>query len=93
MSWDKRFDRSVILPGGKTLLTLEDARRHILALPKSEHETVAWQIAIEALLLAAGDATEDTQPERPALQKNTEKPPSVYGPTTAQNSPKAAPES
>jgi hypothetical protein len=31
---------------------------------------VAWQIAIEALLLAAGDATEDTQPERPALQKN-----------------------
>jgi hypothetical protein len=54
---------------------------------------VAWQIAIEALLLAAGDATEDTQPERPALQKNIEKPPSVYGSTTAQNSPKAAPES
>jgi hypothetical protein len=29
VSWDKRFDRSVILPGGKTLLMLEDARRHI----------------------------------------------------------------
>jgi hypothetical protein len=47
------FDRPVILPDGKTLLTLEDARRHILALPKSDHETAAWQIAIEALVLAA----------------------------------------
>jgi len=53
VSWDKRFDRPVILPDGKTLLTLEDARRHILALPKSDHETAAWQIAIEALVLAA----------------------------------------
>jgi hypothetical protein len=40
------------LPDGKTLRTLEDARRHILALPKSEHETT-WQVAIEALLVAA----------------------------------------
>ena len=32
---------------------LEDARRHILTLPKSEHETTAWEIAIEALLIAA----------------------------------------
>lgn len=48
---------SVFCRFAAALLTLEDARRHILALPKSEHETVAWQIAIEALLLAAGDAT------------------------------------
>jgi hypothetical protein len=41
------------LPDGKALRTLEDARRHILALPKSEHETTAWQVAIEALLIAA----------------------------------------
>ena len=53
MSWDQRFDRPVVLPDGKTLRTLEDARRHILALPKSEHETTAWQVAIEALLVAA----------------------------------------
>jgi hypothetical protein len=53
VSWDQRFDRPVVLPDGKTLRTLEDARRHILALPKSEHETTAWQVAIEALLVAA----------------------------------------
>jgi hypothetical protein len=53
MSWDKRLDRSVVLPNGKTLRTLEDARQHILTLPKSEHETTAWEVAIEALLIAA----------------------------------------
>ena len=53
MSWDQRFDWPVVLPDGKTLRTLDDARRHILTLPKSEHETTAWQVAIEALLLAA----------------------------------------
>jgi hypothetical protein len=41
------------LPDGKTLRTLEDARQYILALPKSEHDTTAWQVAIEALLVAA----------------------------------------
>ena len=53
MSWDQRFDRPVVLPSGKTLRTLEDARQYILTLPKSEHETTAWQVAIEALLIAA----------------------------------------
>jgi hypothetical protein len=53
VSWDQRFDCPIVLPDGKTLRTLEDARRHILALPKSEHETTAWQVAIEALLVAA----------------------------------------
>jgi hypothetical protein len=53
VSWDQCFDWPVVLPDGKTLRTLEDARRHILALPKSEHETIAWKIAIEALLIAA----------------------------------------
>jgi hypothetical protein len=53
VSWDKRLDRPVVLPDGKTLQTLDDARRHIIGLPKSEHETTAWQVAIEALLIAA----------------------------------------
>jgi hypothetical protein len=53
VSWGNRFDRPVVLPDGKTLRTLEDARLHILTLPKSEHETTAWQVAIEALLVAA----------------------------------------
>jgi hypothetical protein len=50
VSWDKRL---IGLPDGTTLRTLEDARRHILTLPKSEHETTAWEVAIEALLIAA----------------------------------------
>jgi hypothetical protein len=54
MCWDQCFDRPVVLSDGKTLRTLEDARLHILALPKSEHDAIAWQVAIEALLLAAG---------------------------------------
>jgi hypothetical protein len=41
------------LPNGKTLLTLEDARLYILQLPRSEIESIAWQVAIEALLIAA----------------------------------------
>jgi hypothetical protein len=53
VSWDQRFDCPVVLPDGKTLRTLEDARRYIITLPKSEHKTTAWQIAIEALLVAA----------------------------------------
>ncbi len=53
MSWDQRLDRPVVLPDDKALRTLEDARLHILALPKSKYETTAWQVAIEALVLAA----------------------------------------
>jgi hypothetical protein len=54
VSWGQRLDRPVVLPDGKILRTLEDARLYILALPKSEHETTAWQVAIETLVLAAG---------------------------------------
>jgi len=37
VSWDKRLDRPVVLPDGKTLRTLDDARRHILALVCTEN--------------------------------------------------------
>jgi hypothetical protein len=61
MFWDQCFDRPVVLPDGKTLRTLEDARLHILSLPKSEHDSTAWQVAIEALLLAAGVSDADIE--------------------------------
>jgi len=48
-----KFDRPIVLPDGKILQTLEDARQYILTLPTSEHDSTAWQVAIEALLLAA----------------------------------------
>jgi hypothetical protein len=41
------------LPDGKILQTLEDARLYILALSTSEQRTTAWEVAIEALLVAA----------------------------------------
>jgi hypothetical protein len=66
VSWDQRFDRPVVLPDGKTLRTLEDARLHILSLPKSEHDTTAWQIAIEALLVAAN--VSEAEIEKPIIR-------------------------
>jgi hypothetical protein len=63
VSWEERLDRPVVLPDGRTLRTLEDARRHILTLPKSEHETTAWQVAIEALLIAAEKRDQQAAPE------------------------------
>jgi hypothetical protein len=68
VSWDQCFDRPVVLPDGKTLRTLEDARLYILALPESEQEVIAWQVAIEALLLAAGVSDADIDDHEAAAQ-------------------------
>jgi hypothetical protein len=45
-----------------------DARLHILSLPKSEHDTTAWQVAIEALLLAAGVSDAEIDDHEAAAQ-------------------------
>jgi hypothetical protein len=37
MSWKRRFDDPITLPGGRQLFTLEDAGDYITKLPKSEH--------------------------------------------------------
>jgi hypothetical protein len=66
VSWDQRFNRPVVLPDGKTLRTLDDARLHILSLPKSEHDTTAWQVAIEALLVAAN--VSESEIEKPVIR-------------------------
>jgi hypothetical protein len=41
------------LPRGRQLVTLEDAGRYIMKLPKAEHEAAEWQAAMEALILVA----------------------------------------
>jgi hypothetical protein len=41
------------LPRGRKLVTLEDAGKYISKLPRTEHETAAWQAAMEALILVA----------------------------------------
>jgi hypothetical protein len=50
MAWFKRFVDPIILPDGRELLTLRDAAEYITALPKAEHDTADWQVAMETLL-------------------------------------------
>jgi hypothetical protein len=51
--WRRSFDDSIPLPGGRRLVTREDAGNYITKLPKAEHEAPEWQAAMEALILAA----------------------------------------
>jgi len=52
--WQRRFDDPIPLPGGRQLVTLQDAGDYITKLSKAEHETAEWQTAIEALILVVG---------------------------------------
>jgi hypothetical protein len=49
--WKRPFDEPIPLPRGRQLVTLGDAARYIQELPKTEHELLKWQNAVEALLL------------------------------------------
>ena len=51
--WGCEFDDPIELPAGRTLVTLQDACKHVTKLPKAEHEAAEWQAAMEALILAA----------------------------------------
>jgi hypothetical protein len=53
MAWFKRFYDPIVLPDGRTLLTLRDAAEYITALPKAGHDAADWQVAMETLLLVA----------------------------------------
>ena len=46
--WSRHFDEPIVLPGGRQLLTLEDAGTK---LPKAEQDLEEWQTSLEALLL------------------------------------------
>jgi hypothetical protein len=52
VSWDFRFDVPVILPDGKTIVTLADARQHLLTIPKAQYSEAIGHAA-EALVMAA----------------------------------------
>jgi hypothetical protein len=47
--WKRPFDDPTSLPGGRALVTLEDAGNYIMKLPKSEHKASEWQATMEAL--------------------------------------------
>ena len=51
MSWDQRFFDPIMLPGRKPLVTLRDAAKYIVKLPKTEQQLPEWQTAAEVLLL------------------------------------------
>jgi hypothetical protein len=49
--WDQRFSDPIILPGRKPLVTLRDAAKCIMKLPKTEQQASQWQVAAEVLML------------------------------------------
>jgi hypothetical protein len=49
--WQRRFGDPIPLPRGRQLVTLEDAGKFIMHLPKAEHAAAEWQAAMEALIL------------------------------------------
>jgi hypothetical protein len=51
--WKQTFDDPIPLPGGRQLVTLQAAGNYITKLPKAESMAPEWQIATEALILAA----------------------------------------
>jgi hypothetical protein len=51
--WKRPFDDPIVLPDGRSLVTLEDAGDYITRLPKAEQQLDEWQTAIEALMMAA----------------------------------------
>jgi hypothetical protein len=51
LSWKRHFDDPIDLPGGRQLVTLEDAGDYITKLPKADQQFDEWQTAIECLML------------------------------------------
>jgi len=49
--WKRSFDDPIPLPGGRQLVTLQDAGTYITKLPKAEAQAPEWQTAMQALLL------------------------------------------
>ena len=52
-AWARLFDDSILLPGGRELLTLRDAADYIMKLPKAEQDLEEWQTATGCLIGAA----------------------------------------
>jgi hypothetical protein len=47
----RKFYEPIPLPGGRQIVTLEDAGDYIANLPKNESALPEWQAAVEALML------------------------------------------
>jgi hypothetical protein len=51
--WSRLFEDPIVLPDGRSLLTLKNAADYIMKLPKAEQKHEKWQTAIEVLIMAA----------------------------------------
>jgi hypothetical protein len=51
--WSRTFDDPIPLPGGRQLVTLQDAATFIMKLPKAEQKHEKWQVAVKVLIMAA----------------------------------------
>jgi hypothetical protein len=51
LSWKRCFDDPIDLPGGRQLVTVEDAGDYITMLPKADQQIDGWQTAIKCLML------------------------------------------
>ena len=51
--WRRPFEEPIPIPGGRPLVTLEEAGQYITKLSKAEHSAAEWQAAMEALILVA----------------------------------------
>jgi hypothetical protein len=76
LSWDQRFFDPIVLPGRKPLLTLRDAAKYIVKLPRAEQQATPWQTAAEVLMLIGehgGDPMMAHIAMMRALQRNESK--------------------
>jgi hypothetical protein len=53
MPWSTPFDDPITLPGGRQLVTLQQAADYIMKLPQEIQQQACWQTAIETLIHAA----------------------------------------
>ena len=51
VSWDKQFFDPIKLTSGRKLVTLRDAAKYVVQLPKVEQQASQWQTAAEVLML------------------------------------------
>jgi hypothetical protein len=49
--WQRKFDDPILLPNGRTIVTLHNPASNITALPKEESALSEWWSAIEAPML------------------------------------------
>jgi len=53
--WSRKFAEPIILQDGRKLLTLRDAGKFIMRLPKAKHNRPEWRLAAAMLMQAAED--------------------------------------